>query len=60
MTTLTYLKSYLMELKSEKELQLKYPKCFLPLHAMKTTKIIGFKNRPPLEEWWKNIKLNKN
>ncbi len=45
-------------MKTPKELQKLYPKCFLPLHAMKTTKIIGYKNRPPLEVWRKNLCKN--
>ena len=45
-------------MKTPRELQELYPKCFLSIHAMKTKKIIGYKNRPPLEEWRKKICKN--
>ena len=45
-------------MKTTRELQKLYPKCFLALHAMKTKKIIGFKNRPPLKDWWNKISKN--
>ncbi len=47
-------------MKNLRELQEEYPDCFKPIHRFKVTKIIGYKNRPPLEEWKKNIKLWKN
>lgn len=45
-------------MKSTKELKLKYPKCYLPLHAMKTKKIVGYKNRPSVKVWWDKICKN--
>ncbi len=45
-------------MKTTRELKLYYPKCFKPLHRLKVKKIIGYKNRPPLEEWWNKISKN--
>ncbi len=45
-------------MKTTRELQEQYYKCFLPLHAMGVKKIIGYKNRPPLDIWRKNLCKN--
>ena len=45
-------------MKTLKELKLTYPKCFKPLHRLKVKKIVGYKNRPTLDEW--KIKISKN
>ena len=45
-------------MKTTKQLQIEYPKCFLPLHRLKVKKIIGYKNRPTLDEWWNKISKN--
>ena len=50
-------------MKTTRELQKLYPDCFKPIHRLKvkklkTKKIIGYKNRPPLKEWWKKISKN--
>ena len=45
-------------MKTTRELQELYPKCFLPIHAMKTKKIVGYKNRPPFGVWYINLCKN--
>ena len=45
-------------MKTPRELQRDYPDCFKPLHRLKLKKIIGYKNRPPLEVWRKNLCKN--
>ena len=48
-------------MKSTEQLQAEYWKCFRPIiHAMKTKKIVAFKNRPPFKEWLIRISKNQN